>query len=248
MTARLFQAEVPKTSDARVTLAGTRVFASEITTAGGAIDWRRADWDAFTHTALDVPDPIRAGLIACLARFGLAFGCLDFALHEDGGGGLVAEQLVQLGGFGGGVAEAAADGLDRDAGVDELGGVGVAQLVNVDLDASLRAVGLPAVVGGVVGQRTAAAVDGGAKQRPSGVTGAGQVELGQGDVAAVVQQDGAYAAALAVNPDVLVIQPQVQVLDVETAHFGGAGAADVGGLAQRPVAQPVQRQVLARPP
>lgn len=35
------------------------------------------------------------------------------------------------------------------AGVDEFGSVGVAQLVDVDLDAGLRAVALPAVVGGV---------------------------------------------------------------------------------------------------
>ncbi|MGN9846393.1 hypothetical protein ACTMTI_50610 [Nonomuraea sp. H19] len=40
---------------------------------------------------------------------------------------LVIEQRIQLGGLGGGVAEAAADGLDGDADVDEFGGVGVAQ-------------------------------------------------------------------------------------------------------------------------
>jgi hypothetical protein len=80
-----------------------------------------------------------------------------------GVGDLVVEQRVQLGRFGGGVAETATYGLDGDAGVDEFGGVGVAQLVDVDLDAGLRAVGLPAVMGGVIGQRPAAAVDGGAK-------------------------------------------------------------------------------------
>jgi hypothetical protein len=83
------------------------------------------------------------------------------------------------------VAETTAHSLDGDAGVDEFGGVGVAQLVDVDLDACGGAVGLPAVVGGVVGQRPAAAVDGGAEQRPGGVVGAGQVELEQGDVPAI---------------------------------------------------------------
>jgi hypothetical protein len=38
------------------------------------------------------------------------------------------------------VAEASADDFDGDAGVDEFGGVGVAELVDVDLDAGLLAV------------------------------------------------------------------------------------------------------------
>nr|WP_237109627.1 hypothetical protein [Nonomuraea sp. MG754425] len=95
--------------------------------------------------------------------------------------------------------------------------------------------------------RPAAAVDRGAEQRPGGAAGAGQVELEQGDVAAVVEQDGADAAALAVDADVFVVQPQAEVFDVQPAHLGGAGAAHVGGLEQHPVAQPVQRHVLARP-
>jgi hypothetical protein len=45
-------------------------------------------------------------------------GCADLGV-----GDLVVEQRVQPGGFGGGVAEAAAHGLDGDAGVDEFGGV-----------------------------------------------------------------------------------------------------------------------------
>jgi hypothetical protein len=47
---------------------------------------------------------------------------------------------VELGGLGGGVAEASADDFDGDAGVDEFGGVGVAELVDVDLDSGLLAV------------------------------------------------------------------------------------------------------------
>ncbi|MGW4408618.1 hypothetical protein ACWEJ6_31610 [Nonomuraea sp. NPDC004702] len=44
------------------------------------------------------------------------------------------------------------------------------------------------------------------------VAGAGQMELEQGDVAAVVQQDGAHAAALAVDADVSVVHAQVEIL------------------------------------
>ncbi|WP_425434805.1 hypothetical protein [Nonomuraea jiangxiensis] len=83
-----------------------------------------------------------------------------------GVGDLAVQQRVQLRRLRGDVAEAAADGLDGDAGVDEFGGVGVAQLVDVEVDASGGAVALPAVVGGVVAQRPAGAVDGGAEQRP----------------------------------------------------------------------------------
>jgi hypothetical protein len=103
-------------------------------------------------------------------------------LPGPGVGDLVVQQRVQLGGFGGGVAEAAADGLDGDASVDEFGGVGVAQLVDVDLDASLGAVALPAVVSGVIRQGSAPAVDGGAEQRTGGVAGARSVGRRSGPV------------------------------------------------------------------
>src|ERR1035438_3171406 len=58
-------------------------------------------------------------------------------------GELVVQQSVQLGGLGAGAAEAAADSLDGDAGVDQLGGVGVAKLVDVDNQPGDRAVALP---------------------------------------------------------------------------------------------------------
>jgi hypothetical protein len=68
-------------------------------------------------------------------------------------GDLVVQQGVQLRGFGAGVPEPTSDGLDGDAGVDELGAMGVVELVDVDADPGVAAVALPAVVGGVVGQR-----------------------------------------------------------------------------------------------
>jgi hypothetical protein len=123
--------------------------------------------------------------------------------------------------------------------------MGVAELVDAEVDPGLGAVALPAVVGGVVGQRPAAAVDAGPEQRPARVPGPGQVQLDQGDVPAVIEQHGARGAALAVDARVFVVQPQVQVLDVQAADLAGPGAAHVGGLEQHLVPQPVQRQVLA---
>ncbi|MEV0592057.1 ATP-grasp ribosomal peptide maturase [Nonomuraea cavernae] len=80
LTAHLFQAEVPKTSDARVTVVGDHVFASEITTPDGVLDWRRDDWDRLVHSPIEVPAPIQAAMRSYLDRFGLVFGCFDFAL------------------------------------------------------------------------------------------------------------------------------------------------------------------------
>jgi hypothetical protein len=127
---------------------------------------------------------------------------------------------------------ASADSFDGDASVDEFGGVGVAELVDVDLNAGGFAVVLPAMVGGVVGERAAVPVDAGAERRAVPVAGAGEVEVEEGDVAAVVEEDGADGAALAVDADVLVVLPEVEVLDVEAADFGGAGPTHVGRLEQ----------------
>ncbi|MGW6598428.1 ATP-grasp ribosomal peptide maturase [Streptomyces sp. NPDC055036] len=80
VTAHLFQAEVPKTGDVRVTVVGHRVFASRITTPDGALDWRRGDWNDLGYATADVPASIEAALHGYLAFFGLAFGCFDFAL------------------------------------------------------------------------------------------------------------------------------------------------------------------------
>ncbi|MER6314396.1 ATP-grasp ribosomal peptide maturase [Streptomyces sp. NPDC001581] len=80
----LFQAEVPKTGDARMTVVGTRVFASRIETPDRALDWRRGDWNELVHTPIDVPEPIAAAAHQYLASFELVFGCFDFALTGDG--------------------------------------------------------------------------------------------------------------------------------------------------------------------
>ncbi|OMI40127.1 ATP-grasp ribosomal peptide maturase [Streptomyces sparsogenes] len=79
----LFQAEIPKNGDARVTVVGRQVFASRIEAPDGALDWRRGDWNDLIHTPIGVPAAIEAALHNYLASFGLAFGCFDFALTGD---------------------------------------------------------------------------------------------------------------------------------------------------------------------
>ncbi|MEK8171386.1 hypothetical protein NKH77_23830 [Streptomyces sp. M19] len=55
VTAHLFQAEIPKTGDVRVTVVGRRVFAQQIATPDGALDWRRSDWDELIHAPSPFP-------------------------------------------------------------------------------------------------------------------------------------------------------------------------------------------------
>jgi hypothetical protein len=84
VTAHLFQEEVRKVADARVTVIGRTAFASRVTTPDGALDWRSGDWDALVYDAIDVPEPIKDALRAYLDHFGLAFGAFDFALEVCG--------------------------------------------------------------------------------------------------------------------------------------------------------------------
>ncbi|KNE82647.1 MULTISPECIES: ATP-grasp ribosomal peptide maturase [Streptomyces] len=84
VTAHLFQAEIPKTGDVRVTVVGRHVFAQQIAAPDGALDWRRGNWDDLIHAPITVPASIEAALYSYLASFGLLFGCFDFALTGDG--------------------------------------------------------------------------------------------------------------------------------------------------------------------
>jgi ATP-grasp ribosomal peptide maturase len=82
-TAHLFQARVDKQADLRVTVVGDAVFCVRIdATDPDLLDWRY-DYDKLTYTVIEP----RAGLTdechAYLKRFGLVFGCFDFALTRS---------------------------------------------------------------------------------------------------------------------------------------------------------------------
>lgn len=83
VTAHLFQAEIPKTGDVRVTMVGRRIFAQQIAAPDGSLDWRRGDWNGLIHAPITVPAQVEAALDSYLASFGLVFGCFDFALTGD---------------------------------------------------------------------------------------------------------------------------------------------------------------------
>ncbi|WP_242903115.1 ATP-grasp ribosomal peptide maturase [Actinomadura terrae] len=85
VTAHLFQQEIDKVADARITVVGPRVFASMIEAPGAPLDWRAGDWEQLTYTPLDPPEGLREQLHAYLERFGLLFGCFDFAIDRRTG-------------------------------------------------------------------------------------------------------------------------------------------------------------------
>ncbi|MGW6603466.1 ATP-grasp ribosomal peptide maturase [Streptomyces sp. NPDC055036] len=80
--AHLFQAQVPKTSDARAVVVGERVFCARITAPPGVVDWR-AEYQNLNYAPITCPDDVRWALLRFLADFGLSFGAFDFALTRD---------------------------------------------------------------------------------------------------------------------------------------------------------------------
>jgi ATP-grasp ribosomal peptide maturase len=81
-TAHLFQAEVAdKSCDLRITVVGEQVFCVRIDS--DRLDWR-CDYDTLAYQAVDPPPELVPRLRAYLDRFGLLFGCFDFAVDHRG--------------------------------------------------------------------------------------------------------------------------------------------------------------------
>ncbi|RAJ40455.1 ATP-grasp ribosomal peptide maturase [Kitasatospora sp. SolWspMP-SS2h] len=77
----LFQAEVPKAFDVRVTAVGDRLFGVRIESPD--LDWRRRQ-DLMSCAPVEVPGPVARSVGAYLAEFRLTFGTFDFAVTADG--------------------------------------------------------------------------------------------------------------------------------------------------------------------
>lgn len=85
-TAHLFQEWIDdKAFEVRLMVVGERVFAARIDAASdvGRVDWR-ADAAALTYTCIQPPAGVQAGAVALVARLGLRYGALDFAVTADG--------------------------------------------------------------------------------------------------------------------------------------------------------------------
>lgn len=85
LTAHLFQEQIPKEFDARITVIGDACFGVAIHSESSAarIDFR-ADYDSVTYRPLPLPGELPHQLRAYLDRFGLAFGAFDFAVTTEG--------------------------------------------------------------------------------------------------------------------------------------------------------------------
>lgn len=85
LTAHYLQEAVPKAHEVRLTVVGHEVFAAEIHAGSddARMDWR-TDYDALTYRICSVPERVRDGVLAWMARFGLSFGAFDFAVTPAG--------------------------------------------------------------------------------------------------------------------------------------------------------------------
>jgi glutathione synthase/RimK-type ligase-like ATP-grasp enzyme len=83
----LFQEYVPKRFEVRVTVFGTKVFATEIhsqATEEAKDDWRRSPARALPHRAHTLPHKIEAKSVRLVETLGLAFGAIDMVLTPQG--------------------------------------------------------------------------------------------------------------------------------------------------------------------
>lgn len=82
----IFQAVVPKQYELRVTVMGSRLFATKLDsqqTTAGKIDWRKAHGD-LRMEPYELPNAISANCLRLLQMLGLVFGCFDLIVNREG--------------------------------------------------------------------------------------------------------------------------------------------------------------------
>lgn len=83
----IFQEEVPKRYDLRVTVVGRRAFAVEIHSQDepqGALDWRRNQVPRMKHVPHELPQEVEHACLAMMDRFDLQYAAIDLILDRDG--------------------------------------------------------------------------------------------------------------------------------------------------------------------
>lgn len=83
----LFQENIPKDVELRITVIGRRLFAVAIHSqevGTGKVDWRRAESGSVPHTAYTLPKEIEDKLLALVDGFGLHFGAIDMIVTPEG--------------------------------------------------------------------------------------------------------------------------------------------------------------------
>ncbi|MFJ6214570.1 ATP-grasp ribosomal peptide maturase [Streptomyces sp. NPDC092296] len=84
-TAHLFQENVPKAFEVRLTVIGRRMFPVAIHAGSDAarLDWR-TDYRSLAYEPVPLPEQVRTGVRTLMDELGLFFGALDFAVTPDG--------------------------------------------------------------------------------------------------------------------------------------------------------------------
>jgi glutathione synthase/RimK-type ligase-like ATP-grasp enzyme len=82
----IFQERIANAFDLRVTVVGTRVFATRIFVRDrdGEADWRSVDPSRITYEPHRLPSRLEAGCIALVKAFALSFAALDFIVTPQG--------------------------------------------------------------------------------------------------------------------------------------------------------------------
>jgi glutathione synthase/RimK-type ligase-like ATP-grasp enzyme len=88
-TAHMFQEQIPKAFEARVTVVGSQVFAVRIDAGSPAArtDWRtdwRSDYGALAYSVIELPQDVAAGLVELHQRLGLVYGAADLICDDAG--------------------------------------------------------------------------------------------------------------------------------------------------------------------
>lgn len=83
----IFQREIPKEADIRVTVVGARIFAVAIDSQSGAdtqVDWRKGANVSLEHTPIELPGEIEEKCLALVQQLGLRFGAIDLVKDVNG--------------------------------------------------------------------------------------------------------------------------------------------------------------------
>lgn len=83
----IFQGQLEKRSDIRVTVIGRRVFAAEILSQAlpeTSVDWRCGSHPELVHGVHDLPDRLAELCVALVDALGLRFGAIDLVLDHSG--------------------------------------------------------------------------------------------------------------------------------------------------------------------
>jgi ATP-grasp ribosomal peptide maturase len=84
LATHLFQEQVPKSYELRITYVDGRLFTARIDAGSdaGRTDWR-ADYGNLTYSVADLPEPVAAAIGRLMHELGLRFGALDLVVTPD---------------------------------------------------------------------------------------------------------------------------------------------------------------------